>query len=99
MADPVPLANQHGTGSRFGLVCRDAWSPRVAVLAGALKQAASGGFDATKRLLLQPIRNRVQQQPASDADGRLGAVERTPALLERVEFEPAERGEFGRQAF
>jgi hypothetical protein len=68
------------------------------VLRGPLQQAAGGGSETAERSLLQPVSEGAKQKRATDAGWRFGAVERAPALLESLIAEPAECGEFVRQA-
>jgi hypothetical protein len=53
-----------------------------------LQQAAGGGLETSKGLLLQPIGDGVKQKRRADSRRRRGLLERAPAFLQGtiVEF-------------
>ena len=69
-----------------------------AIFCGQLEQAAGGGFRAAENSFLESVGHGLKQKSLTDMHRRFGAVERPPALLEDGEVEPAELGEFVRQA-
>src|SRR5713101_7817514 len=98
MADPMPFADQHRARRDPGCGRLGWWSPVDLVFCGPLEQAAGGGFEAAENSFLKPVGHGLKQKSLADMRRRFGAVEHLPALLEGGEVEPAEFGEFIRQA-
>jgi len=89
MADPVPFADQHAARSDRGRG-RPGWRSPAAIFRDSFQQAAGGGFETSKGLLLQPIGDGFKPTRRADSRRRRGLIERAPVFLQGTVVELSE---------